>query len=116
MNNYTPNISTQEIERIIQREFSFEDFERVSSILAKYGGNSDERGRNRVHAAAMKLADGDVEQLSHVIEAANADYRDVLAWAEYPSQMKLGFDTEKDAMRDALNSDKDQYQAWLSKS
>ena len=60
-----------------------EDIDRVLEMLALYGTERYEREPERVQLAILKLADGNLGRLSHMIENAKADFRDVLYWAEY---------------------------------
>jgi hypothetical protein len=72
----------------------------------------------RVQLAILKLSEGDPEKLLQYIEAARVDYRDVLAWAEYPEQLSSGknsFNTPPDEYEDMLGRDRRQYEAWLDK-
>jgi hypothetical protein len=41
---------------------------------------------DRVLLAVLALSEGDLERLQHYADAAEADYRDVLYWAETPRQ------------------------------
>jgi len=55
-------------------------------------------------------------KLLHYIEAARGDYRDVLAWAEYPEQLRSGktrYNTPLDEYEAMLERDRIQYEAWL---
>ena len=52
----------------------------VVAALGRYAGPE----RERVQHAILTLSSGDVGKLSHNLEVALQDYRDVLSWAEYP--------------------------------
>jgi hypothetical protein len=73
--------------------------------------------RERVQLATLKLSEGRLDRLRHYVEAAIQDYRDVLAWAEYPREisiaasesLKMGTE-EIAALRD---QDRREYLAWL---
>ena len=70
----------------------------------------------RVQLAILKLSDGDSEKLQDYIQAARIDYRDVLAWAEYPEQNRSGktrYNTDLDVYEAILKADREQYEAWL---
>jgi hypothetical protein len=47
-------------------------------------------GEDRVKLAILKLSGGDIEALRQAAAAAALDWRDVVAWAEYPEQMRAG--------------------------
>ena len=114
MDQPIPVVTMADLDRIIGRDFPPEDRGQVVNILIKYG-RGDGR-RNRVCAAALKLADGDIEQLERYIDAARSDYRDVLAWAEYPAYMDcvLGPKDESEA-KALIDADWKQYQDWFSR-
>lgn len=94
------------------------DVEEIKAILGRYGaGRETVWGRRRVHLAALKLCGGDLDKLTRYVEMANRDYRDVVAYAEYPEASRLGFvemaklsEAEAKAVR---RRDKQQYQRWL---
>ena len=63
--------------------------------------------------AVLKLSGDNLDQLGHNTLRAKQDYRDVLAWAEYPRQSKqwnIQNDDQKNRLRQA---DLEEYQAWL---
>ena len=71
----------------------------------------------RVQLAILKLSEGDPVKLLHFIEAARIDYRDVLAWAEYPEQLQSGktrYNTPLAAYEAMLERDRRQYDDWLN--
>src|SRR5262249_52152388 len=78
-----PRVTRADVERIIRREFLPAQYDTVLALLAEYG-----REAHRVHLALLKLSAGDVDALQSNLEAAKRDYRDVLAWAEYPAYIK----------------------------
>ncbi len=61
--------------------------EEIMAFLNLYGEELYERERERVQIAILKLSDGDLDQLLVNVEVAKRDYRDVLAYAEYPEEM-----------------------------
>ena len=67
----------------------------------------------RVALAILKLSDGDHARLLEHIAAALTDSRDVLAWAEFPEQMRLGHDADPKVLRAARRRDREQYLRWL---
>jgi hypothetical protein len=58
--------------------------------LERLGVEPYELERERVQLAILKLSEGDIGRLQRYVEVAKADYRDVLAWAEYPEQTRAG--------------------------
>jgi hypothetical protein len=68
-----------------------------------------------VQLAVLKLAAGDIGALRREIETAKRDYRDVLAYAEYPRYSReIGFDDVLESVRQAvIDEDWRQYETWL---
>jgi hypothetical protein len=81
------------------------DSDELMKLLNRYGSREGDRERERVQLAILKLSEGDPEKLRSNIEAALIDYRDVLAWAEYPEQMRTG--------KTAFNSPDEEYEEIL---
>ena len=63
----------------IAREFSASDQASVIELLSSYAG--PETGR--VAWDVLELSKGSLESVRHYLQEAQADYRDVLYWAEY---------------------------------
>jgi hypothetical protein len=75
----------------------------------------------RVRAAVLKLAAGDLEKLRALIKTAQSDFRDVLAWAEYPGYFGravavLSGETAPADQQRIIGEDWKQYQDWLRRS
>lgn len=70
----------------------------------------------RVAVACLKLSDGDLALLQECVKAATTDYRDVLAWAEYPRQMRLGPNAPPAEQARARREDMDEYARWLTRA
>lgn len=68
--------------------FPNEDQEKIMGILDLYGKESHERELERVQIAILKLSDGDLENLRAYVKTAKSDFRDVLAYAEFPEEMR----------------------------
>jgi hypothetical protein len=79
----TPAIEPEDVERVARREFPV-DAARILELLGEYGAKDWHREIDRVRLAVLKLAAGSIDRLRTALETANADYRDVLAAAEYP--------------------------------
>ena len=92
--------------------------ENVLAQLDRYGSIAHEPERDRVHLAILKLChETNPADLEQYIQAAKKDYRDVLAWAENPGQMKTGWDLLTTAEQTKIIADdKKQYLAWLNYS
>lgn len=87
------------------------------AILRVYGSKPNERERDRVHLAVLKLSKGRKDRLPGLVRLAAVDYRDVLAPAEFPEESSLGprkmselSPEEAEAVR---RRDREQYLGWL---
>jgi hypothetical protein len=113
-----PNVTADDVERIVRREFPDEQFAAITALLNEYGHERWHREPSRVRVAALKLSRGSMEKLRAHIEAAKSDYRDVLAGAEYPDYCKIGFrirELPADEQRRIVSRDWKQYEDWLRK-
>ena len=107
-------ISDDDLVFLIQREFPND----VNVVRDKLNGIDDFfEEKNRISAAVLKLADGDITRLDEFVQRANSDFRDVLAPAEYPRQFRYGFGnrTEEESKEDSLQ-DWGEYCAWKERS
>lgn len=118
MNQPIPHVRAEDIERLVARDFRPEDVAAARAVLAQYGMKDWHREHMRVRAAALKMAAGSVERLQQAITQADRDYRDVLAYAEYPSYTKTISPSERDDSKrqSALSDDCDQYRAWFERT
>jgi len=107
---------TPELTRLlIQRLFASEDREKVAELLDSYGAAAHEREPIRVRIAVLKLSEGKLDKLERAVAHAKRDYRDVLAWAEYPGEMTLPtWRMPEDEVARVRGADKAQYLAWLA--
>lgn len=85
MQQPVPRVSEEEVERILDREFQPGDRADARSWLERYGSELHHRETARVRLAILKLAGGRLDKLRSFVETAIKDYRDVLAYAEYPA-------------------------------
>ena len=82
--------------------------------LGRYGVGDHEPEAERVRLAVLKLAGGDLERLRINVRAAKGDYRDVLAWAEFPGQIKANsWRLPAEEREQLIQADLAQYLAWL---
>ena len=90
--------------------------ERALTLLLAYTGNEGDR----VRLATLKLCDGSIESLEQLIKNARHDYRDLLAWAESPRDMKAGaapepMTEEQRRKRSEIHRlDREEYERWLA--
>jgi hypothetical protein len=114
-----PDVTEKDVERIVRRDFPREQYDAVMRVLREYSQGRLPKECSRVHLAALKLAQGDLELLGLHIGHAELDFRDVLAAAEYPEYMStVAFRVSKLPRKEQLrifNSDWDQYAKWLQK-
>jgi hypothetical protein len=113
----TPTVTGADVERVVRRDFPPDQFESVMSVLAEYGGETWHREMHRVHLAILKLAAGRLDALRGEVETAKCDYRDILAYAEYPRYSReIGFgDVPALLKRDVIEDDWRQYESWLTR-
>lgn len=74
----------------------------VLELLDSYGVEPDERERERVQVAILKLSAGSEEKVREHLAVAKRDYRDVLFWAEYPEESKLDTPEKRQRVRKML--------------
>ena len=89
---------------------------RVEKVLKKHGTGNYHR-EARVGLAVLKLAGTELERIEYYIGQADMDYRDVLAMAEYPGQMRQPYSLkEEDPERYAqiMEEDRKQYEGWIN--
>ena len=102
----------------IRRVFPRSDPQEMLALLDRYGVESHEQERDRVHLAILKLSDEeDLTEPTRYVEIAKRDYRDVLAWAEYPGQMRTPTHAVRspEQQRAIVRADREQYEAWLKR-
>jgi len=113
-----PQVTATDVERIVRRDFPTESYNAVMAALHQYGAEKWQREKHRVRLAVLKLSKGDQEELRRQIEVAKSDYRDVLAYAEYPSYMNEippGGGVSPDKRRQIIDQDWLQYKDWLNR-
>jgi hypothetical protein len=99
----------------VNRCFRYDGETKILEILDLYGNQSVETARGRVQIAMLKLCEGNLEKLQKLVRDAQADYRNVLAWAEYPEAMKKDTwkMTDKEEVARIRARDRKQYLDWL---
>jgi len=110
-------ISQDDIERIILRDYSKFDKEKVLKSLSQYKGYNNQ-GQYRVWASILKISKGNIDELNKNVEWAIIDFRDIIAMAEYPTYTKkVSFSDEKynkTELKKIIETDRNQYQEWLN--
>jgi hypothetical protein len=113
-----PEVTASDVERVVRRDFPAERVAEVQALLGEYGTEDWHLAIHRVRLAALKLAAGSVERLRSQIETAKADYRDVLAPAEYPGYSPRAFrlrELTPEEHERIIEADWRQYHEWLGR-
>jgi hypothetical protein len=101
----------------IEQYWSEKDPSLILKILHRYGEEEYERESPRFQLAIIKLSAGDLNRLEKHVDLAKKDYRDVLAFAEYPEEMRMGFlgmrELSEEEAKAIRQRDREQYLAWL---
>lgn len=95
--------------RKLQETFSVDLQPAAEALLGSYESTSAE-ARQRVQLAAIRLSQGNLERLADLMSVARLDYRDVLAPAEFPRQMRT---TPGAITAEMVAADRAEYDAWL---
>lgn len=105
-----------DLERKLNDLFSAEGLrDAARSSLSRYGRESWHYEVDRVRLAILKLAGADLTAIDKQVDAANVDYRDVLAAAEFPAYRLLppGIDPATPEAQRAIAADRQQYLEWI---
>lgn len=74
---------TEKVRRLLNASFDEDTRAEAEQLLSSC--QADDRSQEeRLHLALIKLSHNDLRKLSHLVEAAQQDVRDILYWAEYP--------------------------------
>ncbi len=107
-------MNARRLEQKVRALFAGEVVAEVLQALEGYDGPE----RVRVQLGVLRCAGGDLERVRQFVASARLDYRDVLAFAEYPRQMALSASEfaalPPRARRALLGADRDAYEAWLA--
>lgn len=104
----------QNLQQVIEQDYPEPQRRIVDEILNWYDDQDCQREHDRVRLAALKIADGDIDQLKQAINTARRDYRDILAWAESPNEMDRMFGRNKMTRKEAALADQKQMNDWLA--
>ena len=90
--------------------FPNEDTETILSLFRSNGVNDE-----RTQLAVIKLSMGKFSKLEYFIDAAKVDWRDVLAWAEYPEELKNPtWNMDVEEVKSIRARGRRQYLNWLN--
>ncbi|MBN1305846.1 MAG: hypothetical protein JXA13_15520 [Anaerolineales bacterium] len=94
-----------------------ENAQYIFDLLNKYGKGRHETGRERVQLEILKLANGDLEQFPELVKIAKSDFRDSLAYAEYPEETRTNpiemRDMPKEDTKTIREMDRQPHRDWL---
>jgi len=111
MDQPIPSVSSSDLARVVERDYPIDVRAEIAALLDAYG----DADAVRVKLAILKLANGDASKVRHYVTAATQDYRDVLAWAEYPGLMDKGWPLPAQTRDGVIAADWEQYEAWLKR-
>jgi hypothetical protein len=101
----------------IRQVFPEREVADVLALLDRYSVEGHHRETERVQLAILKLCDEEKREDPTVyVEAACADYRDVLAWAESPNLMGRPASIDGQLRAKLIEEDRAQYSAWLEQT
>jgi hypothetical protein len=59
-----PQVTTDDVERVVRRDFSADEHDTVMATLGEYGTEKWHRAAARVQLAALKVANGNAQKLA----------------------------------------------------
>jgi hypothetical protein len=90
------------------------DADLARQLLSEYGREEYEREASRVRLAVLKLSGPSLEKVEGYVGIAKVDYRDVLALAEYPGQLRAQtWKMNPEEKKELEAKDRVQFEAWL---
>ena len=114
MNQFVPDVTAADVERILQRDFPADAHEELREMIR----NIECWEKDRVVVASMKNAAGDVAKLKGDLHNAAGYWREIIADAEYPLYTKKMFRIDKlteEEQAKIIEKDKTQYLAWFKR-
>jgi hypothetical protein len=119
--SFAPTVIADDVLRIIQRDFPDAIPNEVLAELRVYGPAQYHFEEHRVHAAILKLSNGERERIGQFVQLADKDFRDVLTLAEMPGFSKIMLPVQEFAKRPIneieriTQSDRNQYLEWFNR-
>lgn len=114
MDQFIPVVSEIDIERIVKRDFSSEDFEEIFKMI----NSVQVIEKTRVILACLKNSNGNIKKLRNEIENASGYWREIISQAEYPNYNKNSskiYKLPQEQQEIIINKDRDQYLNWLGR-
>ena len=93
-------VSREAVLVAVQTAFPEGSRRHVVKLLDTYGAEPQERERERVQLAILRLCGGKEDQLRLYLAVAKRDYRDVLSWAESADEASAHTPEERRRMRE----------------
>jgi hypothetical protein len=112
MEQFTPDVSDADVERIVLRDMAPARQDEIRAIIRQL----EVREKPRVVLACLKLADGDVARLKRNLAEAAGYWREIIGDAEYPNYTRKLFRIDRltaDERARIIDKDREQYLAWL---
>ena len=113
MQQPTPIVTSEDVDRILKRDFPPDEQELLRSLVE----DLDVRETARVVLACLKVAGGDLSRARKALVDAAIDWRDVVVSAEYPNYARMMTRVDdlspKDRQR-VYEKDWQQYSTWLN--
>ena len=120
--NFAPSVTADDVLRIIRRDFPDAIPNEVLDELSVYGPAQHHFEQHRVHAAILKLSDGEQERIVQFVQIADKDFRDVLTLAEMPGFSQIMLPVKEfakrpiDEIESITKSDRHQYVEWFNRN
>jgi hypothetical protein len=112
MTQFVPDVSGNDIIRVIKRDFPSETHAEIFKIIQ----GLDVQEKSRVVLACIKNSKGGIEKLKRQLMDASGYYREIIGEAENPHYMRKCFHTDKlppAEVAGIIEKDKKQYLEWL---
>ena len=107
MTQYIPEVSENDIDRLIARDYKSEELDEIRQLLLDVTA----RERLRVIAACLKIGDGDFSKLKGELLNADGYWREIITEAEYPKIKKAS----KYSKSEIHEKQKQHYLKWFNK-
>ena len=113
-----PDVNEADVLRVLHRDYPEATREAAVEQLARLGGSLSKLGLERISLAALKIAAGNLKQLTLSVDLALLDYRDCLMGAEYPhvaNKMYAMDHLSRDEQKALVDADWGEYKQWLGR-
>ena len=112
MNQSTPDVSFQDVELVVARDFPAAEHKEIHSLIRQV----DVREKPRVILACLKNSGGDIARVKNELSNAAGYWREIILKSENPNYQKKMFRIDKlsEVEKQRLyEEDWSQYQQWL---